>query len=321
MDLSVFDKIHLQSEPNCNDYKECISIQRLLTSLKYYSRFELQSNQSDREIFTNFANEVYNLQTLIGDFNHFQKRHDHQLNDIMRYINDNEIYLNCNIDSCDHSTRHYRIQNDNNILNNIDPRLNPYQDTLDSFHFYLMHLHHVGLRCIPSNETSVQDNDAKDDKTQREESYDPEFARIGRIITSTRNASNRFNRISSGNKYNIEMGNNIETEVQQKDNDNMTYLDTVVEHLYKVNIQNDSILRLVNYLKNEKFDTESMDMDVDITNKSDSNISKHMANHKECMDAVIGMLKRAKGTPLFVYIFVITFVYESWYFCSFYRCI
>ena len=172
-ELSVFADVTQQSPPECNDFKICICIRGLLTASKYCSKFKIQINESDQEIFTNFTNEVYNHQILIEDFNHFQKQHDHQLNDMMSYVFDNEIYPNCNIDSCDHSTRHYRIQNDENISKIMDHRIKLYQDTLDSFHFYLMHLHRVGLRCIGPNQVSGQDE--VDDESKHEESYDPEL--------------------------------------------------------------------------------------------------------------------------------------------------
>ena len=78
-DLTTFDEANPHEIPNCIDFKSCTAIQRLLSSLRYYSSFQLTSNKEHRDVFTKFMEEVYKHRILIQDLYHFQKEHDGQL--------------------------------------------------------------------------------------------------------------------------------------------------------------------------------------------------------------------------------------------------
>ena len=158
-------------------------------------------------MFTNFSHQVYKNTLLIQDFYHFQKQHDQQLYHIAKYASDiGKSCGACDVDSCDYTSRHYRVQNICITKDDMDPNIRFYASTLDSFYFYPSHLHHVELRCIEREEDLIEDDDTKDD------SYDPEFARIHDIISSTREASNRFNRVSPESKFNHGTDESIQTE-------------------------------------------------------------------------------------------------------------
>ena len=293
-DLSIFNHIEQFASLNCADFKSCIAIHRLLAALRYYQSLKFQISENDREILTTFINEVYEARLLIQDFHHFQKQHDQQLYDIINYATKTHLLSkDCDIDSCDYASRHYRVENNNNIKDNMDPHLRFYTDTLDSFHFYISHLHHVGLRYIQHQ----QDDHYHDDKKQdHDQLYDHQFARIHNIISSTRNASNRFNRVSVGSKFNIEVNKTIQNEQDQDEHDvneyDHTYLDTLWQHLYKLKIKEDVILKLVNYSKYEEYDTETMNMDSQIEN---GNIAHHLVHHQKCFKAVTELFNKSRG--------------------------
>ena len=299
-DLSIFKDIQKLPKWDCKDYKSCIAIHRLLSALRYYSTLKLQSNKDHQEIFTSFINEIYKHPLLIQDFNHFQTRHsNHQLSDIIKYAKETGLTSACDIDSCDYSSRHYRVNIPSNTTktSKMDPHLQLYANTMDSLHFYLSHLHDVGLRCLSQEE---DDHDTDDNiNNKNNESYDPEFARIGSIISSTRSSSDRFNRVSSGNKFNIEMDDAIQNEEDQieidDDESSVTYLDFLMEEIYWMDVNEDVITKLINYMKQEQFETESMDLDLQLR---DGNIAKYMVNHEKCMNAVIEILNQSRGVVL-----------------------
>ena len=138
-DLSIFSNIDQYPSSDCHDYKSCIAIKRLSSALRYYATLNIQNNKHDQETFTNFVQEIYKHTLLIEDLYHFQKQHDHQLHEIMNYLINDKIHKKCDIDSCQYSSRHYRVKstNDTNNINAMDRHLKLYGDTLDSFHFYL----------------------------------------------------------------------------------------------------------------------------------------------------------------------------------------
>ena len=148
------------------------------------------------------------------------------------------------------------------------------------------------------------ESDVKDD-TKDNVAYDPEFARMNKMISSTRTKTNRFDRVSIGNKFNIEMTDTIENEEEQCQDDdnaehNMTYLDSLVYDLYEDKINEETILKLVDYLKNQKYDTEAMDLDLQI---NQGNISKHMGLNKECMNAVIAKFNKSRSMSYYLLIY------------------
>ena len=203
-DFSMFKIASQYGQESCKDFKTCMAIHRLLFSLRYYTSLGMQTNQDSQEIFISFAKEVYNLPLLIQDFYHFQKKHDEQLHEIMKYVIDTGLNTHCNINICDHALRHHRVENNRPVNENvkIDPHLKIYGETLDSFHVYLLHLYHVGLRCIHK---SFDDEHGTGADNMQDDSYDMELARLRNMMLTTRDSSNRFDRMSPGNKFNIEI--------------------------------------------------------------------------------------------------------------------
>ena len=59
--------------------------------------------------------------------------------------------------------------------------------------------------------------------------------------------------MSSRKKYNLTTQNQIEDTTES---DGVTYLDSILLHLQQVKIEENTILKLYNYLEEEKYDTE-----------------------------------------------------------------
>ena len=112
-DLTVFNNNHPSSD-DCTDFKSCIAIRRLLTSLRYYSSLNVITNDNDQAIFTHFINELYAHKLLIEDFHHLQGHHDDKICEIMDLVINNDLFSECDIDSCDFASRHHRVSHRRN---------------------------------------------------------------------------------------------------------------------------------------------------------------------------------------------------------------
>ena len=173
-----------------------------------------------------------------------------------------------------------------------DPYLNVYCNIMDSLHHYLFHLYDTGFRFLNNNNGEEEEKEKEKELQDPYKCYDETFATMNKKISSTRDASRRFSRISSGGKYHIEAGINPNKNTNENTNINTkkqkqkgkTYLDTIYDHLKKLKINKKSILRLKRYLNEEEYDTEAMDLDLKISDKdteSVGNISQHMNKNKK----------------------------------------
>ena len=152
------------------------------------------------------------------------------------------------------------------------------------------------MRCIFRE---VDIDHAEDNEENYDECYDAEFARICRKSLATTDTTLRFSRIKKSNKFKIETGNGQEARKTKEnydkaDNCRVTYLDSVIGRLEDANVKEAEIMKLMNYLKDQHFDTESMDLDV-ADGKLDGNISIFMQNEKRCLQSLLSSLKESKG--------------------------
>ena len=295
MDLSLFKNTRIvktESYKTCKDFKKCIAIRRLLLSLRYYSSLNLKTNKDDQSIFISFVNEVYKQQLTIQDFYHLRMKHDDQIQDILNFAMKNGTFTGeCDIDSCQFASRHYRVDHDRtSIKSDTDPCLVQAIDTMDSFHYYLFHLFSTGFRIDPN---SIDPENVENKESQTDGSYDAELARVGNIISSTKESTQRFHRITGGSKFKIGADKDSETSIMYDDEqESFTFLDTVFDHLQQTDgIKQDEISKLALHLKEQKYDTESMDIDLRI---NDGNIAKYMKTG-QCMDAVHSVFNKARS--------------------------
>ena len=141
-------------------------------------------------------------------------------------------------------------------------------------------------------------NNQNETNTEYDKQNDDVFARIANITSSTRIVTERFNRVSNGNKFKIDTDDNAVVDTGTDNNNNITYLDSIFEHLTKKQIKQDVVWRLYQYLKKEEYETESIDLDLRITldGKSVGNISRYMVLDMQCIDAVASIFNQSRGS-------------------------
>ena len=318
IDLSIFRKT--QPSVYCKmDYKSCISIARLLSSLKYYTLLKPQQHQQNMYIFTHFMKDVYK-QRVIDDFRHLKQTHSHQLQEIMKFASEHYHYNECALDECDFASRHYRIEGrDNNDKiddgSDMDPQFIFYADIMDSAHYFLQHLYHAGMRI---NVTIQHGQDEKEDvKCDEDEWFDKEFAKRKNILTDIQKSTQRFSRVSSNlsGKFNITPDQHQLMTIHDAE-EGVTYMDSVYDYLSHLNVKDEEIKRLNKYVLDEWFDTEAVDIDIQINNGR-GNISEYMKNQK-IMDGIISRFNQSRRmylelsfSHIFAHImFVITYIFS-----------
>ena len=196
-----------QSDIECNDNNDdpikcCSALKRLVTGLKYYSLLNVITNQDHKQIFINFIKSVYTK--FLDDYNHFLEKHDEQLEKINESLIQDVSFGDCNISKCKFATRHHKERGGNDNNNKFDGQFEFYKTTMDSLHFYLLHLFHVGLRAMKNkvDEKEQQEEEIKQEEDEIE-SFDNEFSRIVKAIKDGRDISDSFNRFKSNDKFNI----------------------------------------------------------------------------------------------------------------------
>ena len=172
-----------------------------------------------------------------------------------------------------------------------------YVDIMDSIHFHLYHLHDVGLR--------VSVNQATDDKKNKDiNSNDPyfadEFATYHQLILNKRGNRARFDRISNNNSSKF----SITTDIDMESDEAMTALDSIFTQLSTApyDVDNESIIKLDKYVKEEAFDTESMELDLKLRAKT-GNIGAAISQH--CVTSLMQIFESYRG----MIVYYVSFVY------------
>ena len=296
IDLSVFNQQQQQEAACNNDFKSCECIKRVLTALQHYSLLDLHSNKDHQIIFNNFLNTVYSPSDLIMDFFHFKNIHDQEIQQIMVYALDYFKFPLCDVESCLFSSRLYRVNEAAAILNIFDSddktsSLPVVISLLDSIHHYIFHLSVCGLRDFQD-----KDSDNKANEDQGDEYHDAEFAVMNKRILSTRPKTQKFSRLSAVKKFsiNIKNNNNNDDLKEESDGDVITYLDTIYMLLEKEGVNKKIISNLKNFVINEQFDTESMDLDlkIDDNDGNGGNIERTIKND-QCIKCIKNMFTKS----------------------------
>ena len=83
LDLTIFVNIHGNNDlKSCSDeYDNCFVIKRLLTTLSYYSRFDIINNTNDQLIFIKFIDRFYGYK-MCDDFYHLIKCHKNDIESV-----------------------------------------------------------------------------------------------------------------------------------------------------------------------------------------------------------------------------------------------
>eukprot|EP01084_Bolivina_argentea_P159651 278035_1 len=183
--------------------------------------------------------------------------------------------------NCQFTSRHQKQNGDDNKL---EPELNFYKQVMDSFHFFVSHLYHCGLRTI-SNDDNINDDD--DEIENEDEYFDKVFYRLNKQIKQRKHLTKTFERFNNNknNKFTLISHDNDDSL------DNETYLDAMYEDLRRADAIGDNINKLREYLKFEEFDSEAIisDLDYDI-GQCDGNVSYHMKN-REFVDTIANFIE------------------------------
>ena len=320
-DLSIFDQINSshQLTKSCNSAEDCICIERVLTLLKYYVSLDINANRDHQNSFIHLINTKYTVSDLIMDQFHLQKKHDHEINHIMIMAKNQYQFPSCDIHSCPYSSRLYRVDDRNAEITTFEEEdhesvLQVVMDIIDAIHHYIFHLLECGLRDIGDKKG---DDDYIDSDKEMDEYYDSKYARMKARISATRINTKRFDRMNTSNKFsinpdgdNIDHGN-VETagvnvsfnrvidvgnyiQIHQNyyplippepsNNIEDTYLDSIFDTLTISGILDFKMFKeLKNYLLTEMFDTEAMDIDIQMD--GGGNIA-NMIQNKKCIDCI-----------------------------------
>ena len=296
-DLTIFKTYNNQSIEQCSNDNDsdiiegCDALKRLITALKYYSKFDLIKNQNDQNIFSDFIFNIYG--NLINDYIHLIDHHSNQIQQISELLEKDGNLFKCDFKTCKYTTRHYKrdhIQNDNDHddkkQNQNDKLLNFYVTTIDSLHFYLLHLFDSGMRIKrPKNEKKQQEEEMEEERHDSEK-FDIEFSKMCQQIKQRRSIRKSFDRFKSDQKFTISTS-------KQQTSTSTFILDDLFKHLSSIKtVSEASVSRLFKYIKDHQYDTESVEIDVNA--KSDGYIANHLKN-EEIMKEIMNFFKTLKS--------------------------
>ena len=287
IDLSVFHNDELPSK-FCRDSIFCISVKRLLSALAYYSSLNVTTDKAHQDVFMNFMAEVYALR-ILDDYQHLHQSHDSDLENILQSMITSQNVKSCDLAHCHCSDRKYRVHATKSSTMNVDEHdLYFYIDIMDNIHFHLFHLTDANLR-ISSKDTM---NDDVMQNQDRNEYYDAKLDKMRRSMLQRRSQSARFNRLNNteSSKFSINSasaknGNHGQTK---------TALDSIYNQLSvgPYYVDTESITDLKHFVVDEKFDTESMEIDVS-SNGINGNIATSTTTN--CSNALIKIFGAARS--------------------------
>ena len=328
VDLTIFKSQKQISTDKSHQYENCISIQRLLTCMRYYTKLDIHKNKDNIDIFYNFMEEVYKYQ-IYDDYYHLIRFHQNELNQIMTEL------TRCNLDSCNFSNRHFRVNT--TMTSSVDNKqemtyLQSYIEVMDSLHFYIHHLQDSSLRFRNDMNMIQKDEDSKSDNIDNNKYFDEKFERMNKHTQNTRNITNRFSRLS-GNKFNISVsdGHKIQNEInannpgfedvvqcgnkiiitqnytpfysvsvddENKNIDFDTYLDTLYSNLQNNKVSDNLLQSLYAIIIDDEYCTESLDYDLEMF-KTDriSNVAAKLQD-SSFVEQLLAAFKTSKGTSL-----------------------
>ena len=289
----------------------CIVIKRILTALSYYNHLDTD-NVNDRSIFMNFMDTIYKHQVYDDKF-HLIKFHQDDIESVIKLATTSYSCKSCDLSICSYSDRHFRVKQqlvNNKATTNTDDEMkyfHVYTEIMDSLHFYVFHLIDGGLR------DGVAKMDTNRDEIKQNDSpyYDGSFLRLRDNISKTKAKTDRFTRLG-GNKYNISTVNdsnedNDQTESvtsqKKKKKGERTYLDSLYKHISSISTDNKQvILKLKKLIKSHDYDTESLDMDLNIFKEYGiCNISLELNESEGIIPEMIKFLNKAKSLVIYLY--------------------
>ena len=168
-------------------------------------------------------------------------------------------------------------------------------------------------------ETTTKD----DAKKQSSPYFDETFSRLRDNIKQSTVKTDRFTRLG-GNKYNISVVNDImddneQTTLENKEksekiiikqkNGGKTFLDELYKYLSsKSSADKSSVAKLKKLIKSHDYDTESVDMDVNIFKEYGvCNISLAFTGNEDMISTMIEYFDKSKSFDIFLFIISLDF--------------
>ena len=258
-----------------NILSSCDHLRRILHSQKYYTMLKVQDNRDNADIFMSFCDYAY--PQFLNDYQHVISTHEPHLEAINNEVISAKHIGHCNPSQC-HLFRRYHADllrqqpSSTNANNTDDTKFIFYCDLYDSIHNWLFHLYHTGMRCkhslINGNDEEIQNQDQS----------------FGRIVDEIRNKrepllikSERFIRDeNTGNqcKFNL---STIKQQITGSDKLQNTFIDSLLEDI-ETEMEARCLQKLCMYLNVEKFDTDSINIDL-MDRQSGSNIVNLMGDN------------------------------------------
>ena len=281
--FSAFKDIHSNEcrinclNTNINHYiTNCDHLQRIAIGLQYHHL--ISQNNISNDQFVKFCQETY--KNLLDDHYHFIKFHNYHLDEIQKELESKYLIPQCDIINCQVMTRHYR---DTEEIEDEDIDLNYsfYMNCFDRIHHQIHHITRLGLRLQTQRDTEeiTKINNSNDMSEMREmilkRSKEYGLDRFKRYRNSKFNLHTSMSQISSAEKSEsikfkniIEVGEYIRIKLYQMDisisqlpTTGDTFIDFMLNDKYEQ--WSNECNNLIEILKSDDYDTDSIIMDLD----------------------------------------------------------
>jgi len=255
--------------------EQCSNTTRLCTALMFFHTIHHTATLSDEEErkhrFIEYNETIY--KSIIDDTTHFIQEHEGDINRVYTEWTQQYGLLKCSVSECPQIKRHYDYGNDRRRRKKGDNELYYFYESLfDRIHFYVFHLFDVGLRVnAEGNEEEMNLN-------------------LDGVTVDTVFAAERDHIISQRKKCNLHFGrfneNNNKFLLKITDKDpTVTLMDVLFEEL--------KLQRLEIFLKDNAFDSDAVDMDLE--DMTDSNISA-LIQSQPLIEKIRNLIHSAKST-------------------------
>ena len=273
--------IYQESSTNvkCSEHRDCKFVRRLLTALSYYTHLITTNSTNDKLIFNNFMDSIYKHK-VYDDFYHVTKKHQNEIISIMNLCIEAYKVPKCDLTCCLYSDRHFEVSTQNISKSNINQSNHEnagmkyffvYQEVMDSLHFYVYHLLDTASRLAA---------DESDNKKPAGSSYsDRELSRILDMRKKCSEKTARFIRLKTNVAHIMHVHTDDYKDYIESNGTSDTFLDAIYNGLLSTSSNEQTVTKLVSIIQSGDYDTESVDMDLDIFEETKvSNVSIALSN-------------------------------------------
>ena len=200
-DLNISAEQPLIVSQTNNQDNDCISsncyqILRMISSLIFYSTIDPINNETHKEEFMKYCNDVY--PEILNDYIHIMDHHQNDISGISQTIKrDIQLMNECDVQNCMALRRHYRNR-DNSLLNkpeqnevsqdSMDFDLIFFIELLDCIHCFWYHSYHLGIR-INTDDIKYEN----ESKTEGKQYFDQQFAIRSQLIKENKTKMDKMN--------------------------------------------------------------------------------------------------------------------------------